>query len=188
MILRPLTKQESFVRAIPNNSRSDDIEPLIHTLDGSMDDNIKAFKEKKTLYIILQAEIDNSRPSAVTERNFSSKPELITDIENELNNFISNNHLEIKGELTQKRNSSICESLKSLRDRKLRESLESPRFGHDSRHSSVTKKNSMMLPRDYNDELDIAYTTANIRKLFDKRNRYFSFNQSSNNSLSSSEN
>lgn len=65
--------------------------------------------------------------------------------------------------------------------------MESPRFGHESRHSSV-KKNSVLLPKDLGDELELAYTTANIKKLFDKRKRYFSFNESSNHSLSSSEN
>jgi hypothetical protein len=44
----------------------------------------------------------------------------------------------------------------------------------------------MMPPRDYNDELEMAYTAANIKKLFDKRRRYFSFNESSNTSFEGS--
>lgn len=62
-----------------------------------------------------------------------------------------------------KRNSSLCESLRSLRERRLRESEESPRFGLDSRNSSLGKKGSMLLPKDYNDELEMAYTAANIK-------------------------
>jgi hypothetical protein len=76
--------------------------------------------------------------------------------------------------------------LRSLRERRLRESVESPRFGHGSRNSSLTKKSSMMLPRDYNDELEMAFTAANIKKIFDKRKRYFSFNESSNHSIEES--
>lgn len=44
----------------------------------------------------------------------------------------------------------------------------------------------MLLPRDYNDELELAFTAANIKKMFDKRKRYFSFNQSSNHSIDDS--
>lgn len=43
-----------------------------------------------------------------------------------------------------------------------------------------------MLPNDYNDELELAYTAANIKKIFDKRKRYFSFNESSNKSIDES--
>ena len=68
----------------------------------------------------------------------------------------------------------------------MRESVESPRFGHGSRNSSLTKRSSMMPPKDYNDELEMAYTAANIKKIFDKRKRYFSFNQSSNHSIDDS--
>lgn len=70
----------------------------------------------------------------------------------------------------------------------MRESVESPRFGHGSRNSSLSKSKraSMMPPRDYNDELEMAYTAANIKKMFDKRRRYFSFNESSNHSIENS--
>jgi hypothetical protein len=70
----------------------------------------------------------------------------------------------------------------------MRESVESPRFGHGSRNSGLSKgkRASMMPPRDYNDELDMAYTAANIKKMFDKRRRYFSFNESSNHSIENS--
>jgi len=149
---------------------------------------MKAFKEIKTLYIILHTDKDETRPSWVTERNYSNNMEIINDLENAMNQLLSKDKSNEASESPNKRHSSIWESLRSLREKRLRESMESPRFGRGSRHSSVTKKNSVMLPKDFNDELELAYTTANIKKIFDKRKRYFSFNESSNNSLDSSEN
>lgn len=45
-----------------------------------------------------------------------------------------------------------------------------------------------MHSNNYNDELELAYTIANMGrlKLFDKRKRYFSFNESSNHSIENS--
>lgn len=66
-------------------------------------------------------------------------------------------------------------------------SIDSPRFGRDSRHSSIlkNKKNSMLITKNYNDELELAQASNQIKKIFDKRKRYFSFNDSSNSSVHS---
>jgi hypothetical protein len=162
MVHRAPVRAESFVRSIPNASKVDDIEPLMSSMDGSVsiDNNIKAFKDTKTLYIILHNENDESRPSAVTERNYSqNNPEMINDIENAINNLVSQNKTADESNPPTKRHSSICESLRSMREKRLRESMESPRFGRDSRHSSITKKNSVMLPSSLRDELELAYTS-----------------------------
>lgn len=142
----------------------------MQSFDGSVDETFKAFKETKTLYVILHKETDDSRHSAVTDRNYSTtNPDMIKDIENAINTMMQRGSAVGEPGPSEKRHSSVCESLRSLRERRLRESMESPRFGLDSRNSSVyNKKNSAMLPNDLNDELELAYTAANIKKIFDK--------------------
>jgi hypothetical protein len=137
---------------------------------------------------MLHADKDGNKQSMVTEKKYSTaNKEINQGFEAAMGMLISPGERD-EIESQKKRNSSIWDSLKSLRERRIRESVESPRFGHDSRNSNVTKnkRSSMMPPRDYNDELEMAYTAANIKKLFDKRRRYFSFNESSNTSFEGS--
>lgn len=187
MVTRAPQKSESFVQAIPlQQDGESDNRPLIFSEDGSADEYLKGFQDVKVLYIMLHTEKDEHRPSYITEKKFSTTAaEINQGFEAAMGMLICQDE---QSDVTsqKKRQSSICESLKSLRERRLRESVESPRFGHGSRNSSLTKKSSMMLPRDYNDELEMAYTAANIKKIFDKRRRYFSFNESSNHSIENS--
>ena len=172
MVARQPLKQSSFVKAIPNTTKTDDLDPLLQSLDGSVsiDDQIQAFKDVKTLYLIKvspndsslsnsQVSRDEPRASYVSQRAYSQKnPQMIRDIENAISSLLHPGMSRDDQDSPEKRHSSICESLKSLRERRLRESMESPRFGRDSGHSSVTKKNSVMLSKDLNDELELAYT------------------------------
>lgn len=69
MITRFPTKQESFVHSIPANQLADtDNRPLIHSLDGSIDEHMKSFRDKKVLYIMLVDEKAVPRPSWITEK------------------------------------------------------------------------------------------------------------------------
>lgn len=187
MVIRHPQKSESFVRSIPVHQMGEtDDKPLIHSDNDSVDDFLKNFRETKVLYIMLQSEYNERRISQVTEKKYSATTKDINQGFQAAMGMLVWQDEQSEVESQKKRQSSICESLKSLRERRLRDSVESPRFGIGSRNSSLTKKSSMLLPKDYNDELELAYTAANIKKIFDKRRRYFSFNQSSNHSVEES--
>lgn len=106
MVHRSPTKQESFVRSIPNGMQ-DDFQPLMQSFDGSVSDIIKAFQDIKTLYIIMPKETDDSRPSAVTDRAYSANPEMISDIENAINTLVNKEITANDTNSPQKRHSSI---------------------------------------------------------------------------------
>ena len=121
MVSRQPVKQSSFVRAIPNNSKNDDIDPLLQSFDGSVsiDDNIRAFKDIKTLYLIKvspnhsslsnsQVSRDEPRVSYVSQRAYSqNNPEMMRDIENAISSLISPDMTRDEPGSPQKRHSSI---------------------------------------------------------------------------------
>lgn len=71
MIVRHPQKQLSFVRSIPIEPVEGDTDdkPLVqHSMDDSVYEQIKAFKDTKVLYIMLHNEKEHNRTSSVTEK------------------------------------------------------------------------------------------------------------------------
>ena len=64
MVFKSPSKHSSFVKSIPiNNGENSDVSRLMNTNENSVDENIVRFKDQKVLYIMLNLEKEEPRPS-----------------------------------------------------------------------------------------------------------------------------
>lgn len=148
---------------------------------------MEEFKKIKTLYVISNSIVHKQKS---LEKVYSSNnSEANEDVELLLRNLMSNQEIE-EHKYFDEIQEDEYESLKALRSKRMRESLESPMFG--SKIDSYQSQKQMGLLRGITitskDELEQAVSTKHLSAIFQKQKRHFSFNESENSSFPSSYN
>ena len=157
----------------------------VKQMKNSLDfQKLEGFKKQRLLYII-NNEIKEERGPLIARQYSSKNSDINEDVEMLLKEMMGRHDTE-ENKFFGEVNMDEYDSLRNLRLKRMRDSIESPMFG-SKRDTFQSQRNLIRgLTVTSKDELEQANTKKNYGGIFQKQKRHFSFAESENSSFPSS--